>query len=226
MFKRFRKRMKSPKYRAWLRRRIEVIVVLLFLLVSITAMVIAPLASKADTGDMTEQTTAATTYPTEAETAATEPPTAPQPTETEVTEATENTEAVYTYFDCELSEDLQEFIFGLCEEKQIDPAIIVAMCWKESTYTPGVVGDGGNSYGLMQIQPRWHYERMQRLGCTDLLDPYQNITVGVDYLCELLEQYGSIDKALTAYNQGHYSGTVTDYAKTVIAKAELLGVKE
>ena len=219
MFKRFCKRMKSPRYRAWLRRRIEVIIVLLLLLVSIAALVIVPIISKADTGDMTEEATAATVYTTETKTTATEPPTAQQPTETAATET-------YTYFACELSEDLQTFIFELCEEKQIDPAIIVAMCWKESTYDPGIVGDDGNSYGLMQIQPRWHYERMLRLGCTDLLDPYQNITVGVDFLCELLERYGSIDKALTAYNQGHYSETVTEYAKTVIAQAELLGVKE
>ena len=61
---------------------------------------------------------------------------------------------------------------------------------------------------------------MQKLRCTNLLDPYQNVTVAVDYLGELLVQYGSIDKALTAYNRGSYSGTVTEYAKTVMAYAE------
>ena len=215
MFKRFCKRMKKPKYRAWLLGRISVIFALLLFLVFIAALVIVPIIGRADTGDIAEETTAATVCTTAEETTATEPPAAPQPTE-----------KVYTYFDCELSEDLQEFIFDLCEEKQIDPAIIVAMCWKESTYRPGAIGDGGNSLGLMQIQPRWHSKRMEKLGCPNLLDPYQNITVGVDYLCELLNRYGSIEKALTAYNRGSYSGTVTKYAKTVIATAESLGVKE
>lgn len=211
MFKRFRKRMKSPRYRAWLLGRIAVILCLLLILASIAALVIVPIVSKADTGNIPEETTAAATYPAETETPATEPPAAPQPEE-----------KAYTYYNCELSEDLQDFIVEICEEKQIDPAIIVAMCWRESTYNPDCIGDNGNSFGLMQVQPYWHYERMQRLGCTDLLDPRQNITVGVDYLCEQLNRYGDIAKALTAYNAGHYNGTITYYATSVLEKAEAL----
>ena len=125
-----------------------------------------------------------------------------------------------TYFDVPLSEDLQNHIFQLCEGNGIDPAIIVAMCFRESTYDASAIGDNGQTFGLMQIHPRWHYERMQRLGCTDLLDPFQNVTVGVDYLAELLDRYdGDMAKALTAYNRGHYSGTVTQYAKDVMEKA-------
>lgn len=208
--------MKSKRYRAWLLGRMAVILCLLAFLTSIAVLVVVPIISAADTGDKTEETAAATIYSAEPKAAVTEPSTAPWHKET----------AAYTYFDCELSEELQKYIFDLCKEKQIDPAIIVAMCWRESTYNPGAIGDGGNSYGLMQVQPKWHYDRMQRLGCTDLLDPYQNITVGVDYLCELLNRYGDMAKALTAYNRGHYAGMVTEYTKTVIAKAESLGVKE
>lgn len=125
-----------------------------------------------------------------------------------------------TYFDVPLSEDLQNHIFQLCEEKGIDPAIIVAMIDQESDFDASNIGDNGNSFGLMQIQPKWHSKRMDKLGCTDLLDPFQNVTVGVDYLCELLSRYdGDMAKALTAYNRGHYSGTVTQYAKSVMEKA-------
>ena len=123
-------------------------------------------------------------------------------------------------YDVPLDVSLQEHIIKKAEEHGIDPAIIVAMCWKESTYKHDAIGDNGNSYGLLQVQPKWHYGRMQKLGCTDLLDPYQNVTVAVDYLCELLNRYGSIDKALTAYNRGSYSGTVTEYAKTVLTYAK------
>lgn len=144
--------------------------------------------------------------------------------ETFATEVTEPLEEEILFYDVPLDEDLQLHIIEEAVEHGIDPAIIIAMACKESTYRADAIGDNGNSYGLLQIQPKWHYKRMQKLGCTDLLDPYQNVTVAVDYLCELLNRYGSIDKALTAYNKGHYSGTVTKYAKGILAKATDLGV--
>lgn len=152
---------------------------------------------------------------TEATTAETAEPTQ-EPTETEPQETT----PPVTLYDVPLDAALQLHIISEADKAGIDPAIIMAMAYKESTYNANSVGDGGDSYGLLQVQPKWHYKRMQKLGCTDLLDPYQNVTVGVDYLCELLSRYGSIDKALTAYNKGHYSGSITGYAKTVMALAE------
>lgn len=150
-----------------------------------------------------------------------------EPTETEeateeTTEPTEPTEVIpaIPLYNVPLDVELQLHIIHTAEEKRIDPAIIVAMACKESTYDTSVVGDGGNSYGLLQIQPKWHYERMLKLGCTDLLDPYQNVVVGVDYLSELLNTYGSMDKALTAYNRGSYNGTITQYAENILAYAE------
>ena len=145
--------------------------------------------------------------------------------ETECTEAetTEATLAVALY-DVPLSDELQLHIIEQAEAHGIDPAVIFAMAWKESTYYSKAVGDGGNSYGLLQIQPRWHSGRMEKLGCSDLFDPYQNVIVGVDYLAENLNRYGSIEAALTAYNAGSYTGTVTNYAYTVLSMAaELRG---
>jgi soluble lytic murein transglycosylase-like protein len=64
---------------------------------------------------------------------------------------------------------------------------------------------------------------MERLGCTDLLDPYQNVIVGTGFLAEQLIRYGGdMGKALVAYNAGHYKGTITRYATEVMAKAEEL----
>lgn len=126
-------------------------------------------------------------------------------------------------YDVPLDAELQFRIIGMCEERDIDPAIVMAMIWKESRFHADSVGDGGNSLGLMQIQPRWHSKRMEKLGCTDLLDPHQNVVVGIDYLAESIRRYdGDVAKALVAYNQGHYNGTVTAYAKSVLAKAEEL----
>ena len=124
-------------------------------------------------------------------------------------------------YDVPLDAELQFRIIGMCEERDIDTAIVMAMIWKESRFHADSVGDGGNSLGLMQIQPRWHSKRMEKLGCTDLLDPHQNVVVGIDYLAESIRRYdGDVAKALVAYNQGHYNGTVTAYAKSVLAKAE------
>lgn len=137
---------------------------------------------------------------------------------------TEATEPATRLYDVPLEEDLQIHIINLCEEKHIDPAIVMAMAYKESTYRTDAIGDGGKSYGLLQVQPRWHYKRMQELGCTDLLDPYQNVTVAVDYLADQIERYGDLAKGLTAYNAGSYKGKVTGYAKTVLALAEEMAV--
>lgn len=133
------------------------------------------------------------------------------------------TEPTVALYDVPLDEDIQLYIIGLCEEKHIDPAVVVAMIGRESNYNEHALGDGGNAYGLMQVQPRWHYDRMMRLDCMNLYSPYQNIAVGVDFLEELLDRYdGDIAKALTAYNQGSYKGTVSNYAKGVLEAAEEL----
>jgi soluble lytic murein transglycosylase-like protein len=156
------------------------------------------------------ETTQENTEHTEETTIVTEPPT------------TAETEPPLVLYDVPLDVELQLHIIEQAEEHGIDPAIIFAMAFRESTYNPKCIGDGGNSYGLLQVQPKWHKKRMEKLGCTDLLDPYQNVIVGIDHLCELLSRYGNIAKALTAYNKGSYNGTVTQYAKNVLATANQL----
>lgn len=124
-------------------------------------------------------------------------------------------------YDVPLDKELQLHIIETCEAYEVDPAIVMAMIWRESRFHADSVGDGGNSLGLMQVQPRWHSGRMKKLGCEDLLDPYQNVVVGIDYLAESIDRYdGDIAKALVAYNAGHYNGTITEYAQDVLEKAE------
>ena len=160
----------------------------------------------------------------------TEPNQVPTVVTTPVTEATEppetqpmETEPPVMLYDVPLSEDLQLYIIELCDARGIDPAIVMAIIYRESSYRAEVIGDNGNSFGLMQIQPRWNYTRMLKLGCTDLLDPYQNVKVGIDILAEQIYRYdGDIAKAVTAYNWGKFPGEVTQYAKDVLQKAQEL----
>lgn len=107
------------------------------------------------------------------------------------------------YYDVPLDRELQDHIMKLCEIRSIDPAIVMAMIERESDYRADCIGDNGASKGLMQIQERHHKDRMETLNCTDLLDAYQNVAVGIDYLAELRDKYdGNIEMALVAYNMG------------------------
>ena len=40
------------------------------------------------------------------------------------------------------------------------------------------------------------------MNCTDLMNPYQNVRVGIDFLSYLLKKYGTVQDALAAYNYG------------------------
>ena len=123
----------------------------------------------------------------------------------------EQPEQVQKHWDIPLDAQLQKYIVEQSTAHGIQPEIIVAMIKQESNYKADTMGDKGNSFGLMQIQKRFHLERMERLGVTDLLDPYSNVSVGIDFLAELLDKYdGNIPMALTAYNCGA-SGAYNNY---------------
>lgn len=130
-------------------------------------------------------------------------------------------------WDVPLDAELQTYIDAICVNSPIEPELILAMCEVESQYNPDAVGDNGRSLGLLQINPGWHMERMVRLQCPDLMNPYNNITVALDILEELYEDYdGNIEKVLMAYNGGHaYAESRTEpseYALSVIKRANEL----
>lgn len=158
----------------------------------------------------------------------TEPSTETEETTTETELETEETAAPIetipkvVYFNVELPQYLQDYIISECRKVGIRPAIVVAMIERESRFNQYAMGDDGRSFGLMQIQPKWHLQRMIDLGCTDLFNPTQNVTVGINYLAELYNTYGDITKALVAYNCGSYNGTITNYATEVMARASEL----
>ena len=141
----------------------------------------------------------------------------------ESTYENESTEEVKLYYDVPLSDDLQDYILEVCEGYGVNHLVVLAMIKKESAFNSASVGDNGNSFGLMQIQPRWHQQRMNELGVTDLLDPYQNILVGVDYLADMLAYEKGLEWALMAYNGGPTyanrklaAGEVNKYTKSVL----------
>ena len=120
----------------------------------------------------------------------------------------------YFRSDVPLGGDTQALLHAACEEAGITYELALAVIRQETEFR-NVIGDNGDSIGYMQIQPRWHEDRMERLGVTDLTDPYSNFRVGCDFLAELLSKY-TLEEALTAYNRGkpgksEYATSVMNY---------------
>ena len=103
----------------------------------------------------------------------------------------------------DLDADLQRYIIETCKEYQINPSIVIAMCFYESSFNTDAIGDNGEGMGLMGINPRWCWPEMEKLNCPDMRDPYQNVTVGIDILAQKLAKYdGNPEMALMSYNAG------------------------
>ena len=140
-------------------------------------------------------------------------------------EAQESTVAVTCIYPVPLDEETQVFIIRVCETHHIEPAVVMAMIARESSFKADAIGDNGEAFGLLQVQPRWHQERMTELGCTDLLEPEQNVKVAVDYLAELIARGNGLEWALRAYNagaKGAKNGLGCDYAAEVLENSEKL----
>ena len=149
-----------------------------------------------------------------------------EPTATETAEQPE-VEIICTYDNVPLDVEMQNYIVEQCNQYGIRPEIIFAMCQRESEFNAMNIGDNGQSFGLMQIQPRWYYSRMLELNCTNLLDEKQNVTVGISILADLIAEGKGIEWALMAYNAGASNADkmatqsiISDYAKDVINLAE------
>ena len=108
------------------------------------------------------------------------------------------------YTNIPLSARFQRHIDEKCKSYGISTNVVMATIWKESNFDIDIMGDHGEAYGLMQIQKKWHKARMKKVGATDLLNCYDNVNVGIDYLAELYKIYnGNWHKTLMAYNGGH-----------------------
>lgn len=119
------------------------------------------------------------------------------------------------------------YIDEIAAQYSICPELIEAMIETESCGPADVVSSAG-CIGLMQVSPKWHMDRMAKLGVCDLFDPYTNILVATDYLAELFDKYGDLPMVLMTYNGSSDawrrwgSGDYTDYAVKIMERAEKL----
>lgn len=79
--------------------------------------------------------------------------------------------------DVPLDGDTQALLRAACEETGIPYELALAVIRQETEFR-NITGDDGRSVGYMQVQTRWHEDRMARLGVADLTDPYGNFRVG------------------------------------------------
>lgn len=99
-----------------------------------------------------------------------------------------------------LDKQLQQYIWEKCSEQGVDYLEVLAVIKKESTYNPKCISADGKDKGLMQIRASAHQDLIQEFHIKNLLDPYQNVKVGIYILSKLqdLNQH----KRLMAYNMG------------------------
>jgi soluble lytic murein transglycosylase-like protein len=103
-------------------------------------------------------------------------------------------------------EIVAQTIIDVSKQHDIDPSLVLAVIHVESRYNPFAVSSVG-AMGLMQLLPSTGRELAARHGIDwtgpqTLFDPVSNVRLGVAYLRQLSDRYGSTSMALAAYNWG------------------------
>ncbi len=119
--------------------------------------------------------------------------------------------------DSDQKEDWIEYIEWTCAEKQISPELVEAVIERESGWNPDA--QNGECVGLMQVDQVIHWKRAQDMGVCTLMDPYDNIRVGISILEDLLKKYGEPAPALMYYNAGYSEACgITAYNNGIISR--------
>lgn len=85
------------------------------------------------------------------------------------------------------------------EREGIGPDTLLRLVQVESSFRPRVVSYKG-AVGLMQVLPST--ARSMGVERAELFNVRVNLRVGTRYLARLLERYGNLERALTAYHWG------------------------
>ncbi|MBI1934934.1 transglycosylase SLT domain-containing protein [Candidatus Woesearchaeota archaeon] len=81
--------------------------------------------------------------------------------------------------------DYSGIVFEVAKQYNVDYLFVKAIIQQESSWNPNAVGDGGNSFGLMQVSRT----NAQKLGCGANFetDPRANIECGIKLIRELMD---------------------------------------
>jgi soluble lytic murein transglycosylase-like protein len=92
----------------------------------------------------------------------------------------------------------------------VDPALVKALIHTESSFAVSAISSAG-AIGLTQVMPKTALELGVRP--TDLWNPHINVDTGVRYLALNIQRFGSVKKALIAYNAGPHTAAKVNRPK-------------
>lgn len=97
--------------------------------------------------------------------------------------------------------------FKWAEEFKVDKKLILAVAKVESAYNKHAISPSG-AYGLMQVIPLWHKDKIltakTRLGNPELFNIDTNIYLGTWVLRDCLVKFKNVEKALDCYSGGNH----------------------
>lgn len=104
------------------------------------------------------------------------------------------------------------------KRNNVDPLLVVAVIRCESSFNNYAVSHVG-AMGLMQVMPDTGTYLADKAGfklgrTSNLFDSETNVELGTAYLADLISRFGTVEKALVAYNAG------PGLAKKILAKKE------
>lgn len=124
-------------------------------------------------------------------------------------EPADTVETVTYREDIPMSAEHQAALYEACEANNVPLELALGLIYTESRFQADA--DNGTSYGLCQLNRDYF---------PDGLSPEDNIRAGMEYLGALLDQYDTVEAALTAYNAGSDTGSRV-YANAVLEAAEM-----
>ncbi|MBN8440593.1 MAG: lytic transglycosylase domain-containing protein [Thauera sp.] len=112
-----------------------------------------------------------------------------------------------------ITDGLRAQVARIADEHGLDPALALAVVHIESAGRSDARSPKG-ALGLMQLMPA----TAQRYGVADAFDADANLRGGIRYLRDLVQQFGSVELALAAYNAGE--GAVLRHGRRIPPYAE------
>lgn len=121
--------------------------------------------------------------------------------------------------------DYEEYVQKYSQQYNVDENLVYALIKAESNFNANAQSSKG-AIGLMQLMEATAQDVCKRMDLNisnnelkeKLLEPEININIGTKYLSILIQQYGNVEIAITAYNAG--IGTVDNWIEKDIIKAD------
>ena len=102
------------------------------------------------------------------------------------------------------------------EQYGISPILLQAIARVESQYATDLTNSSG-AVGICQVVPKYNKDRMDRLGITDLKNPYYNMVLCAEYIKDMrtLSPYGNDQNFIIMSYHAGINGATSKYEKNM-----------